>query len=41
MKTLFDGCKSITFAEPTVTIRSALRDDSLAQIDALAAELMK
>jgi len=41
MKALFDGCKNITFAETTVTIKSALRDDSLAQIDALAAELMK
>ena len=41
MKALFEGCKNITFTETTVTIRSALREDSLAQIDALAAELMK
>lgn len=41
MKALFEGCKNITFTETTVTVKSALRDDSLAQIDALAAELMK
>ena len=40
MKALFDGCKGITFTETTVTIRSALRDDSLAQLDALAKELI-
>ena len=41
MKGLFEGCRNISFTETTVTIKSALRADSLAQIDALAAELMK
>ena len=41
MKARFDGCKNIAFTETTVTIRSALKDDSLAQIDVLAAELMR
>jgi len=41
MKALFEGCKNITFTGTTVTVKSALREDSLAQIDALAAELMK
>ena len=41
MKGLFEGSKNIQFTETTVTIKSALRDDSLAQVDALAAELMK
>jgi len=40
MKALFEGCKNITFTGTTVTVKSALREDSLAQIDALAAELM-
>ena len=41
MKGLFEGCKNIAFTETTVTVRSALREDSMAQLDALAAELMK
>ncbi len=40
MKALFEGSTNISFTETTVTIRSALKDDSLAQIDALAKELM-
>ena len=36
-----EGCKNISFAEPVVTIKSALNDESLAQIDALAKELCK
>ena len=41
MKALFEaaGSKDITFAQTTVTIRSALTDESRAQIAALAAEL--
>ena len=40
MKGLFDGCKNIVFTETTVTIKSALKDENIAQLDALAAELM-
>ena len=36
MKGLFEGSKDITFAEPVVTIKSALNDASRAQIAALA-----
>ena len=36
-----EGCKNISFAEPVVTIKSALNDESLAQIDVLAKELCK
>ena len=39
MRALFDGCKNITFTDTTVTIRSALTDESRAALDALAAEL--
>ena len=41
MKGLFvsAGSKGITFAQTTVTIRSALTEESKAQISALAAEL--
>ena len=39
MKALFEGCKNLTFADTTVTIRSALNADSMAQLDALAAEM--
>lgn len=39
MKGLFEGSKEITFAETTVTIRSALNDDSEAALAALAAEM--
>ena len=40
MKALFEGCKNIAFTETTVTIKSALKDENLAQLDTLAAELM-
>ena len=40
MKALLEGSKNITFTETTVTIRSALREDNMAQLDALAAELV-
>jgi len=39
MKSLFEKSKGIVFANMTVTIRSALDDNSRAQLDALAAEL--
>ena len=41
MKALFEaaGSKNITFAQNTVTIRSALTDETRSQIEALAAEL--
>ena len=41
MRAKLEGCKDITFTEQTVTVRSALNDDSIAQIEALADELMK
>lgn len=41
IKSKFEKSKNITFAENTVTVNSALDEKSLAQIDALAAELMK
>lgn len=41
MRKMLEDCKNITFAENTVTIKSALSDDNRAQIDALAAELAK
>lgn len=41
MRTRLEGCKDITFTEHTVQIRSALNEESLAQIEALAEELCK
>ncbi|MGN0376712.1 MAG: FprA family A-type flavoprotein [Suilimivivens sp.] len=41
MKTMLENSKDITFTENSVCIRSALNDESLAQIDALAQELCK
>jgi len=41
MKALLEQSKDITFAENTVKITSALNEASIAQIDALAAELMQ
>ena len=40
MKAHFENSKNITFAENSVTVRSALNEDSIAQIEALADELM-
>ena len=40
MRARLEGCKDITFAENTVQIRSALNEENMAQIDALAEELM-
>ncbi|MBQ7338925.1 MAG: FprA family A-type flavoprotein [Clostridia bacterium] len=39
IKAMLEGCKNITFKQNTVTLRSALNDQSKAQIAALAAEL--
>lgn len=41
MKKMLEGCKNINWAENTVTIKSALNEESLAQIEALAEELCK
>lgn len=41
MKAGLENCKNITFTEHTVQIKSALNDDSIAQIEALAEELCK
>ena len=38
MKTMLEGCKNCTFAENTVHIKSALNDESSAQLEALAEE---
>ena len=40
MKAHFENSKNITFAENNVTVRSALNEDSIAQLEALADELM-
>ncbi len=39
MKGMFEKSKNITFAENVVTIKSALNDESIAQMDALCREL--
>lgn len=41
MKAMLEGCKNITFAENSVCIRSALNDESNAQLKALAEELCR
>ena len=38
MKTMLEGCKNCTFAENTVHIKSALNEESSAQLEALAEE---
>ena len=40
MKALLADCKNIAYTETTVTLRSALRPENDAQLDALAAELL-
>lgn len=40
MKSVLDECKNLTFTENKVTVRSALNEDSRAQVEALAAEIM-
>ena len=39
MRGMLDGCKNLTFAENTVTVKSAADENTLAQLDALAREL--
>ena len=39
MKKMLEGAKNLTFTETTVTVKSALSDESRAQIETLAAEL--
>lgn len=41
MRAKLENCKNITFTENTVQIRSALNDDNIAQIEALAEELCR
>jgi flavorubredoxin len=41
IKSMFEGSKAINFTENNVTIKSALNDASVAQIEALACELCK
>ena len=41
MRKMLEGCKDIAYAENGVHIKSALSEDNLAQIDALADELCK
>jgi flavorubredoxin len=41
IKSMFEGSKEINFTENNVTIKSALNDASVAQIEALACELCK
>lgn len=41
MKKMFEGSKNITFTDTTVTVKSALNEESLAQLDAMADELCK
>lgn len=41
MKKMLEGCKNLTFAENTVHIKSALNDESNAQLQALADELCR
>lgn len=40
MRAKLEHCKNITFAENTVQLRSALNEESMAQLEALAEELM-
>ena len=41
MRAMFEKSKNITFAENTVTIKSALDDESIQKINDLAKELCK
>ena len=41
MKKMLEGCKNTTFTNTTVSIKSALNDDSSAQLEAMAEELCK
>ncbi len=41
MRNMLESSKNLTFAEPVVTIQSALNEDSSKQVDALVADLCK
>ena len=41
MKGLLEGCKDTVFAENSVKILSSVSEENLAQIDALADEMLK
>ncbi len=41
IKSMLGGCKNLTFTDTTVSIKSALNDANMAQIDALADEIWK
>lgn len=41
MKAMLEGCKNITFTENSVSIKSALNDESSARLEALAEELCR
>ena len=41
MKSMLESCKNLTYADTTVKILSALREESKAQVDALAKELTR
>ncbi|MDO4518271.1 MAG: flavodoxin domain-containing protein [Bacillota bacterium] len=41
MKSYLEECKDVAFAENTVTIHSSVKDENLAQIEALAKELVE
>jgi hypothetical protein len=40
MKAMLEGQKNLTFMENTVTIKSAMKEADMAQINALADELL-
>ncbi|MDE5824465.1 MAG: FprA family A-type flavoprotein, partial [Lachnospiraceae bacterium] len=40
MKAILEGAKALTFAEPIVTIKSALKEENIPQLEALADELL-
>ena len=41
IKSMLEGCKNLTFTDTTVSIKSALNDANMAQLDALADEMLK
>jgi hypothetical protein len=41
MKSMLEGCKDTAFAETQVRILSSLSEENIAQVDALADEMMK
>ena len=41
MKGMLENCKDTVFAETTVRIMSAMNEENMAQIEALADEMMK